>query len=206
MPFYTQRENSSLVNMVEGIIDKSKNKYSGFHIGDIDSLKEKLLFLDSLNKPVFFISVSFCLLDMADRFSFKFKNIMPMETGGMKGKRKEIIREELHDRLMDRFGVKRIYSEYGMTELLSQAYSKGNGIFESPPWMYIRIRDIKDPIELNETKSYGAIDVVDLANINSCCFVSTEDIGEKISYNKFKVLGRLDNSNIRGCNVLAKIF
>ena len=146
--------------------------------------------------------VSFALLDLAEGFPKKLEQTIIMETGGMKGKRKEMLKEEVHQILKTAFVTKNIHSEYGMTELLSQAYSKGSGVFETPNWMKIMIRDINDPFAILENNKTGGINVIDLANINSCSFIATQDLGKKTANNKFEVLGRFDNSDLRGCNLL----
>lgn len=202
LPSYLEREGSSLIYMVNDFIKKSKNVHSGFYLHNLNELKEKLLSLDSDNQKTLLIGVSFALLDLVEKYQFSLKNTVVMETGGMKGRRKELIREELHQVLCKGFEVKQIHSEYGMTELLSQAYSKGNGQFECPPWMKILIRDPEDPLTLLPTGKTGGINVIDLANINSCSFIATQDLGKMHETGTFEVLGRFDNSDIRGCNLM----
>jgi phenylacetate-coenzyme A ligase PaaK-like adenylate-forming protein len=202
LPSYMERAGSSLIYMVEDLIQKSKNPDSGFYLYNREELKEKLCKLDSEGKKVLLIGVSFALLDLIEKHAFSLKNTIVMETGGMKGRRKEMIREELHAELKKGFGVSMIHSEYGMTELLSQAYSKGNGIFETPPWMQILVRDTEDPLSLLSHGKTGGINVIDLANQNSCSFVATQDLGKTHADGTFEVLGRFDNSDIRGCNLL----
>ncbi|MEZ4842594.1 MAG: acyl transferase, partial [Flavobacteriaceae bacterium] len=161
-----------------------------------------LLQLEESNEKIMLIGVSFALLDLVETYQFQLKNTIVMETGGMKGRRKEIIRTELHHQLKKGFGVAKIHSEYGMTELLSQAYSKGDGLFATPPWMKILIRDTEDPLQLIGQGKTGGINVIDLANINSCSFIATQDLGKTYTNNTFEVLGRFDASDIRGCNLL----
>ena len=161
-----------------------------------------LIKLENGNAKVLLIGVSFALLDLVERFSFDLKKTVIMETGGMKGRRKELIRGEMHELLKKGFGVNHIHSEYGMTELLSQAYSKGEGIFNSPPWMKILIRDPENAMELLPHERTGGINIIDLANINSCSFIATQDLGKTHVDGSFEVLGRFDNSDLRGCNLL----
>lgn len=202
LPSYLEREGSSLIYMVNDLIKKSGNLHSGFYLHNLHELKEKIIALDSSNQKTLLIGVSFALLDLVEKHQFSLKNTVIMETGGMKGRRKEFIREELHQVLCKGFGVKQIHSEYGMTELLSQAYSKGNGQFECPPWMKVLIRDPEDPLTLLPTEKTGGINVIDLANINSCSFLATQDLGKMHETGTFEVLGRFDNSDIRGCNLM----
>ena len=202
LPSYLEREGSSLIYMVEDLIQKSKKPKSGFYLHNLEELQKTLISLDSAGEKVLLIGVSFALLDLIESYSFALKNTIVMETGGMKGKRKEMIRTELHGILKQGFGVSKIHSEYGMTELLSQAYSKGDGIFESPVWMDILIRNTEDPFEIFGYDRAGGINVIDLANRNSCSFIATQDLGKKKSGSSFEILGRFDNSDIRGCNLL----
>ena len=202
LPNYLENSNSSLIYMVEKLIKFSKSNNSGFYMRDFDKLSEKLIKLEKKKEKTILIGVSYALLDLISYKKFKLKNTIVMETGGMKGQRKEMVKSELHEKLKIGFGVSKIHSEYGMTELLSQAYSKGEGIFESPPWMKVVIRDINDAQNLNFNKTSGAINIIDLANINSCSFIATDDMGRYIDNSKFEVVGRIDNSDIRGCNLL----
>lgn len=202
LPSYLEREGSSLIHMVDDLIQSSNHEDSGFYLNNYDELIAKLIELDNSGQNVLLIGVTYALLDLIELHKFQLKNTIIMETGGMKGKRKEIIREELHDILCQGFGVPVIHSEYGMTELLSQAYSLGNGIFECPNWMQILIRETEDALSyVNEGKT-GGINVIDLANINSCSFIATQDLGKKYPNHSFEVLGRFDNSDIRGCNLM----
>ncbi len=202
LPSYLERTGSSLVYMVNSLITKSNNSRSGFFLNQLDELASLLKQLDSVGQKVILIGVSFALLDLAEKFSFQLKNTIVMETGGMKGRRKEMVREELHETLCRSLGVSQIHSEYGMTELLSQAYSNGEGIFRCPPWMQIRIRDPYDPFFYLPSGRSGAINVIDLANLNSCSFIQTDDLGKLFADGSFEVLGRMDNAQVRGCNLL----
>ena len=202
LPSYLERDGSSLIYMVNDLIEGSNHPDSGFYLNDYEALAKKLIELDSDGQNVILIGVTYALLDLIELQKFNLKNSIIMETGGMKGKRKEMIREELHQILSEGFGVPKIHSEYGMTELLSQAYSLGDGIFECPPWMDILIRDTEDPLTILEDERTGGINVIDLANFNSCSFIATQDLGKKYSDFSFEVLGRFDSSDIRGCNLL----
>jgi phenylacetate-coenzyme A ligase PaaK-like adenylate-forming protein len=202
LPSYLEREGSSLIYMFKDLIEKTKNPESGFYLNEYKALIDKLIFLDNSGKNVLLIGVTYALLDLIEQHKFQLKNTFIMETGGMKGKRKEMIREELHDQLCKGFGVTAIHSEYGMTELLSQAYSLGDGVFECPSWMQVLIRDPEDALTYVNAGKTGGINVIDLANINSCSFIATQDLGKKNPNNSFEVLGRFDNSDIRGCNLM----
>ena len=202
LPNYLEREGSSLVFMVDDLIRKSKNLESGFYLDNIQELAKKLIELDKTGQKILLIGVSFALLDLIEMQQFNLKNTIIMETGGMKGRRKELIREELHTILQNGFGVTEIHSEYGMTELLSQGYSRGNGIFETPPWMKILTRDTEDALSINASGKNGGVNVIDLANYNSCSFIATQDLGKVYENETFEVLGRFDNSDIRGCNLM----
>lgn len=201
LPSYLERTGSSLIYMADKLIKSSNHPDSGFYLSELDLLARKINDLDKAGKKVLLIGVSFALLDLVERYNFKLKNTIIMETGGMKGRRKEMIRQELHDILKKGFGTAHIHSEYGMTELLSQAYSKGNGVFECPPWMKILIRDPEDALSLISENKTGGINIIDLANINSCSFIATQDLG-RITAEGAQILGRFDNSDIRGCNLL----
>ena len=202
LPSYLERSGSSLIYMVKDLIQLSNNENSGFYLHNYDELITKLIELDNSGQNVILIGVTYALLDLVEKQKFQLKNTIIMETGGMKGKRKEMIREELHQILCNGFGVQNIHSEYGMTELLSQAYSLGKGIFECPSWMQILIRDTEDAMTYVNNGKTGGINVIDLANINSCSFIATQDLGKKYPNNSFEVLGRFDNSDIRGCNLM----
>jgi phenylacetate-coenzyme A ligase PaaK-like adenylate-forming protein len=202
LPSYLEREGSSLIYMFKDLIEKTKHPESGFYLNDYNALTDKLISLDNSGQNVILIGVTYALLDLIEQHQFQLKNTFIMETGGMKGKRKEMIREELHDQLCKGFGVTAIHSEYGMTELLSQAYSLGDGVFECPSWMQVLIRDTEDALTYVNDGKTGGINVIDLANINSCSFIATQDLGKKNPNNSFEVLGRFDNSDIRGCNLM----
>ena len=202
LPSYLGREGSSLVYMVDLLIKKSNNKKSGFYLDNLNSLASELKTLDKSDKKVLLIGVSFALLDLIGKDQFNLNNTIVMETGGMKGRRRELVREELHFLLKTGFGVRSIHSEYGMTELFSQAYSRGDGIFNTPPWMKVLVRDVNDPPELIGIEKTGGINVIDLANFQSCSFIATQDLGKAYLDGSFEVLGRFDNSDIRGCNLL----
>lgn len=202
LPNYLERKGSSLVFMVDDLIAKTKNTESGFYLNNLDELAKKLINLDKNGQKVLLIGVSFALLDLVEKYQFNLKNTIIMETGGMKGRRKELIRNELHELLKSGFKVDEIHSEYGMTELLSQAYSKGNGIFETPNWMQILSRDTEDALTILDKEKTGGINVIDLANYNSCSFIATQDLGKVHNNNTFEIIGRFDNSDIRGCNLM----
>jgi len=202
LPSYLEREGSSLIYMVQDLIASSRHPDSGFYLDDYHSLQKKLLQLDAKGTPTLLLGVSFALLDLLEAHTFSLQNTLVMETGGMKGKRKELVREELHSLLKKGFGVTHIHSEYGMTELLSQAYSKGDGIFKTPPWMKVLIRDPEDPLSLQTNEKTGGINIIDLANYHSCSFIATQDLGKTYADGSFEVLGRFDHSDIRGCNLM----
>ncbi|MDR0227699.1 MAG: acyl transferase [Flavobacteriaceae bacterium] len=202
LPSYLEREGSSLIYMVDDLIQGSNQPESGYYLNNYTELASTLTRLDTERKNILLIGVTYALLDLAEMQSFDLKNTIIMETGGMKGRRKEMIREELHNILCKGFGVPKIHSEYGMTELLSQGYSLGDGIFECPPWMDILIRDPEDALTYVETGKTGGVNVIDLANINSCSFIATQDLGKKYSDYSFEILGRFDSSDIRGCNLM----
>jgi len=202
LPSYLEREGSSLIYMVDNLIQKSGHEKSGFYLDDLQGLKDQLMQLEAAGTKTLLIGVSFALLDMVEKHPIKLKHTVIMETGGMKGRRRELIREEMHHILQSGFGVDRIHSEYGMTELLSQAYSKGNGRFETPPWMKIIIRDTEDPMTYHPTGKTGGINIIDLANVYSCAFIATQDLGKLHHDGSFEILGRFDHSDIRGCNLM----
>ena len=203
LPNYYENKHSSLIYMVEKLIKLTNSNESGFYLNDYSKLSKKLIELDlKSERKTILIGIPYALLDLIDFNEFQLNNTIIMETGGMKGKRKEMVRKELHEKLKSGFGVNKIHSEYGMTELLSQAYSKGDGIFKTPLWMKAFIRDINDAQNLDFNKKSGAINIIDLANYNSCSFVATDDMGKFINENEFEVIGRIDNSDMRGCNLL----
>lgn len=202
LPSYLERDGSSLIYMVDALLKQSKHPDSGYFLHNHDDLYHKLQKLQQTNQKTILIGVTYALLDFIEQHKLHFPNLIVMETGGMKGKRKEMVREELHQLLQEGFGVNTIHSEYGMTELLSQAYSSGIGIFNSPAWMKIYLRDTNDPLSLAPNNRTGGINVIDLANINSCAFIATQDLGRLFPDGSFEVLGRFDNADIRGCNLL----
>lgn len=205
LPSYVERDGSSLVYMAESLINESRNPASGFYKDNPVELVGVIRAAKKANKKVLLLGVTFALLDLAEKLSPDLSGVIVMETGGMKGRRKELTRAELHSILKEKFNITSVYSEYGMTELLSQAYSKGDGIFYCPPWMKILIRDPLDPLNIfNETSVTGGINIIDLANLNSCSFISTSDLGKIHEDDGFEVLGRFDNSDIRGCNLLVE--
>lgn len=202
LPSYLEREGSSLIYMVSDLIEKSKHPESGFYLNNLENLREKLMALDSKGTKILLIGVSFALLDLIENYPIALKHTIVMETGGMKGRRRELIREELHELLKKGLGVAEIHSEYGMTELLSQAYSKKNGIFETPPWMKVLIRDTEDPLTMQQIGKVGGVNIIDLANVYSCSFIATQDLGKLHENGHFELLGRFDHSDIRGCNLM----
>ena len=202
LPSYLERNNSSLVYMVNKMIEQSKFTESRFYLNEIDELKETILKLEKSKRKTILIGVSYALLDLIEYHKFNLKYTLVMETGGMKGKREELIKSDLHKLLRNGFGVNNIHSEYGMTELLSQAYSKKNGLFSTPPWMNILIRDTEDAQSILPLNRTGGINIIDLANINSCSFIATMDLGKLHKNGQFEIMGRFDQSDIRGCNLM----
>lgn len=204
LPGYLERPDASLVYMVDKLIKLTKNSHSGFYLYNHDDLNEKLKILEQTGQKTLLIGVSFALLDFMEKYPQQLKNTVVMETGGMKGRRKEMIKEELHAELKVGFGVKSVHSEYGMTELLSQAYSTGHNVFTAPPWMKISTRDIYDPFCALPHEKTGGINIIDLANVYSCSFLSTQDLGKTHVDGSFEVLGRFDHSDVRGCNLMVE--
>lgn len=202
LPSYLERQGSSLVYMVNAFIKKSRFPESGFYLNQYQKLSQQLNVWDASGKKILLIGVSFALLDLIEQERFHLKNTIVMETGGMKGRRKEMTRAELHQKLQTGFGVNTIHSEYGMTELLSQAYSKGNGLFQCPSTLQIRIREPQDALSYQPDGKTGGINIIDLANLHSCAFIATQDLGKKQAENQFEILGRFDDSDIRGCNLM----
>ncbi|HJD86625.1 acyl transferase [Empedobacter stercoris] len=202
LPSYLERTGSSLIDMVEYWIEKSGSDKSGFYLYNHDELYENLIAHEKTGKKAILIGVSFALLDFVENYKMKLKHTIVMETGGMKGRKKEITREELHTILKDGFGTNEIHSEYGMTELLSQGYSRGDLTFKSPNWMRIMIRETEDPLSYVEQGKTGGVNVIDLANYNSISFIATDDLGKKVATNQFEILGRFDHSDVRGCNLM----
>lgn len=204
LPSYLERKGSSLIYMIDDLLKKSRHPQSGYFLHNHAELYSTLEELNKNHQKTILIGVTYALLDFVERYTIQFPNLIVMETGGMKGKRREMVRQELHHILCNGFGVESIHSEYGMTELLSQAYSYGNGIFNCPPWMKILLRDTSDPLSLIKNNQTGGINIIDLANINSCSFIATQDLGKIHSNNSFEVIGRFDNADIRGCNLLVQ--
>jgi len=202
LPGYLERQGSSLVYMLDNFIRLTERNGSGFFLHDLDSLKARLDETKTLPFGTILFGASYALLDFAEQAATDLDGVIVMETGGMKGRRKEMVREELHEILCRKLNVEMIHSEYGMTELLSQAYSLGNGIFRTPPWMKILIRDTNDPLNFLPPGQTGGINIIDLANIHSCSFIATQDLGKIHEDGSFEVLGRFDDSDIRGCNLL----
>lgn len=201
LPSYLEKGNSSLVYMIDKLIQLSAHPESGFYLYDFARLKDKLSILEAMNQKTLLVGVTYALLDFAELFQIKLRHTVVMETGGMKGRKKELLRDEVHKRLCKAFEVDRIHSEYGMTELLSQAYSPGNGVFSCPPWMKVLVRDEEDPLTVSRYGK-GVINVIDLANIYSCSFIATDDAGKLYDDGSFEVLGRTDGSDLRGCSLL----
>ena len=201
LPSYLERSSSSLVMMVDALIKSSGHGMSGFYLYDHDTLYTNLLELENQSQKTLLIGVSFALLDFAEKYEMKFNHVSVMETGGMKGRRAEITRMELHNHLKNAFGLASVHSEYGMTELLSQAYSRSDGQFQCPAWMKLMVREDDDPLSVN-TFGKGMLNVIDLANLYSCSFIATDDIGVVYENGSFEVQGRMDNSDIRGCSLM----
>jgi len=205
LPSYIERQNSSLVFMMNDMITSTGNSLSGFYKDNFAELIKTIEKARKTDRKILLMGVSFALLDLAGKYSPDLHDIIVMETGGMKGKRKELTRPELHSILKEKLNIGSVHSEYGMTELMSQAYSKGEGIFHCPPWMKILIRDLYDPLSVTaKAGATGGINIIDLANINSCSFIATQDLGRLHEDGGFEVLGRIDNSDIRGCNLLVQ--
>ncbi|MEM1337715.1 MAG: acyl transferase [Bacteroidota bacterium] len=202
LPSYLEREGSSLIYMVDDLIAQSRHPDSGFYLNDLQALKRKIRYLEQQQTKTLLLGVSFALMDLASHFKGQLKHTILMETGGMKGRRKEMVRYELHHILKQAFGVATIHSEYGMTELLSQAYSSGEGTFRCPPWMTVVSRDPEDPLSPQLTGKTGGLNIIDLANIHSCAFIATQDLGKVYPDGTFEVLGRFDHAEIRGCNLM----
>lgn len=203
LPHYLERSGSSLVYMAQRWIEKSKHPSSGFYLNNIDELAQVLKTLQQNNQKVILIGVTFALLQLAEKFPQELPQTIIIETGGMKGMRKEIIKQELHDILKSAFAKASIQSEYGMTELLSQAYASDGINFTTPPWMKVTTRDTNDPLSLLKSSKTGGLNIIDLANYNSCSFIATQDLGKVLPDGTFQVLGRFDQSDIRGCNLMA---
>ncbi|NVN94371.1 MAG: acyl transferase [Bacteroidetes bacterium] len=202
LPNYLEQKHSSLIYMITKLIEKTNHPDSGFYLNDLKSLSDKLMILKNTKQKTILFGVTYALLDLAEKYPLSIPDTIIFETGGMKGKRKEMLKEELHSILQKAFNVAFIHGEYGMTELFSQAYSKGKGIFMTPPWMKIFIRDINDHKTMLDFNKTGGINVIDLANIYSCSFIATQDLGKLHEDVSFEILGRFDHSDIRGCNLM----
>lgn len=206
LPSYLERKNSSLVYMADKLIRLTGDPQSGFYLDEYDKLFAVLNEMERRQQKTLLIGVTFALLDFAEKYSLQLKHTMIMETGGMKGRKEEMIRPELHEFLKIKLGVNAIHSEYGMTELLSQAYSKGDGVFNCPPWMKVWLRDEEDPLLVRHLPGdgyvTGAINIIDLANIYSCSFIASDDVGKLYPDGSFEVLGRMDDSDLRGCSLM----
>jgi phenylacetate-coenzyme A ligase PaaK-like adenylate-forming protein len=204
LPSYLERSGSSLIYMVDDLIKQSQQAESGYFLYNHQDLFDTLKKLSATKTKTILFGVTYALLDFVEQYEVNFPSLIIMETGGMKGKRKEMIREEVHATLCQAFHVPSVHSEYGMTELLSQGYSSGQGIFNCPNWLKILIRDTNDPLSLLQEAKTGAINVIDLANIHSCSFIATQDLGRIYADGSFEILGRFDQSDIRGCNLLVQ--
>jgi phenylacetate-coenzyme A ligase PaaK-like adenylate-forming protein len=204
LPSYMEREGSSLIYMAEYFVEKSKEEASGFYLYDHQGLQEQINALHGFGKRILLLGVTFALLDFAEKFSVDVPELIVMETGGMKGRRKEMLREEVHRLLKKAFHLPAVYSEYGMTELMSQAYSIGEGRFRCPASMRVLLRDVNDPFDFKPSRGYGGINIIDLANEHSCAFIETQDLGRLHPDGSFEVLGRFDHADIRGCNLLVQ--
>lgn len=204
LPSYQEQGDSSLIYMTDYLIKKSNNSTSGYFLNEPQKLTDTILKLEQQKQKYVLFGVSYALLDFIEAQNFNLQFGTVIETGGMKGRRKELTKEELHETLAKGFGTQNISSEYGMTELLSQGYSKQNQLFQTPPWLKVLIRDTVDPFTLIGNDKTGLINVIDLANINSCSFIATDDLGKTFHDNTFKILGRYDNSDVRGCNLLVQ--
>lgn len=203
LPSYLERKNASLVFMIEQFIKKTNSEYSGFYLDNHQALVQRIREAQKISdRRIFLFGVTFALLDLAEYNPVDLHDGMVMDTGGMKGRRKEMVREEVHSILKERFNVQKIHSEYGMTELTSQAYSQGHGRLQCPVWMKVLIRDMNDPFSYISEKRTGGINIIDLANVDTCAFIETADLGRKLDINSFEVLGRFDNSEVRGCNLM----
>ncbi|MFD2744550.1 MULTISPECIES: acyl transferase [Sphingobacterium] len=204
LPSYQEREGSSLIYMVDDLISQSHVPQSGYFLSNYQSLAETLSTLKRNGVKTMLFGVTYALLDFIDSFPIDFPELVVMETGGMKGRRRELIRTELHSLLQQGFGVSHVHSEYGMTELLSQAYAKQDGLFQTPPWMKVVMRDTNDPLTLLQNSQTGAVNIIDLANLYSCAFIATQDLGKLHEDGRFEILGRFDHSDVRGCNLLVQ--
>jgi hypothetical protein len=202
LPSYLERKDSSLIYMLQALMQQSRHPENGFYLDDYQQLSRKLQDLEQTGQKTLLWGVSYALLDFSEQYPIPLKNTMVIETGGMKGKRREMLRNELHEILCQRFDLEHIHSEYGMAELFSQAYSKSNGIFQTPPWMRVMMRQPDDPLTYAPTGKKGGINIIDLANIHSCSFIATQDLGTLIPDGTFEISGRFDTADLRGCNLM----
>ncbi|MEO5675431.1 MAG: acyl transferase [Chitinophagales bacterium] len=205
LPSYAERSGSSLVYMMQKLMKASRHPLNNFYLDNYSGLSDVLIKLNEMNQKTILIGVTFALIELAEKYPVSLDHIMIMETGGMKGKRAEITREEIHQILTRSFHALKIYSEYGMTELLSQAYSTGEGRFHTPPWMKVLIRGLNDPFQVEDQNASGAINIIDLANLDSCAFIATADLGKINNDGSFEVQGRMDQSDVRGCNLMLEL-
>lgn len=202
LPSYLEREGSSLIWMTKLLMEQSNHPKSGWFLNEFETLKNRILELEAAGQKTLLLGVTYALLDFATQFPMPLQHTVVMETGGMKGRRKEMTKSEIHQFLGRQFQTKNIHSEYSMAELFSQAYSKGNGVFRTPPWMRVVIRDAEDPLSPARIGRYGGINIIDLANCDSCAFIATQDLGKAHSDGSFEIFGRFDDSDLRGCNLL----
>jgi hypothetical protein len=204
LPSYLERKDSSLVYMLQKLMEQSRHPDNGFYLHDHLALKQKLIDLEQKKQKTLLWGVAYALLDFSEKYPISLKNTIVIETGGMKGKRREMLRSELHEILCQRFDLQHIHSEYGMAELFSQGYSKGNGIFQTPPWMRVITRQPDDPLTPAKIGKKGGINIIDLSNIHSCSFIATQDLGTVFSDGTFEISGRFDDVDLRGCNLMVE--
>ncbi len=202
LPSYLERQGSSLVLMVKELMEQSSHSSNAFFLDDFEGLHNTLKKLKAAQQKTILIGVTFGILDFLEKYKIEFPELIVMETGGMKGRRKELLRSEVHAIIKDGFNIENVHSEYGMTELLSQGYSNGKGIFKCPPWMKVLVRDVNDPFSYCSDGKTGGVNIIDFANLHSCSFIATQDLGRKLEDDSFEILGRFDQSEIRGCNLM----
>jgi len=203
LPSYLERQGSSLVLMVKELMEQSGHSSNAFFLDDFEGLHNTLKKLKAAQQKTILIGVTFGILDFLEKYKIEFPELIVMETGGMKGRRKELLRSEVHAIIKDGFNIENVHSEYGMTELLSQGYSNGKGIFKCPPWMKVLVRDVNDPFSYCSDGKTGGVNIIDFANLHSCSFIATQDLGRKLKGDSFEILGRFDQSEVRGCNLMA---
>jgi phenylacetate-coenzyme A ligase PaaK-like adenylate-forming protein len=202
LPSYLEQGDSGLISMIDSFIEQSSSAYSGYYLESFESLEKGLYSALKNNEQVILFGVTYALVEFAKQAKNQFSDLIVVETGGMKGRGEELTKLEVHNLLKEKLGLKNVHSEYGMTELLSQAYSRRGGVFECSNWMKIVVKDLNDPFNTIGNESVGIINIIDLANVHSCCFIESQDIGKKYSNGNFEILGRKDNSEVRGCNLL----